>query len=226
MRYVHNIVIYDDHASWFGSIGTQICEFTKVLGAKGKLGIVNKYGYIAIELENPYPDCEHPDIESLYIACASEIDLNEAYNRCCDAVLYHPKTIDLRGLDAELIELDLGTAPSSPVSSRTRRFYTINGTGKYSMSQVIGEYIIFHLKRGTTFEEIRNKISKDVMFVSTVRDGVSVHKGQDPYFAEYNGTKYYITTQLRNKKPSDNFSVFMKYVNNNEPNFQISPLLI
>lgn len=106
----------------------------------------------------------------------------------------------------------------------TSRYYTINGAGKYKMYQVIGEYLVFKLKEGKTFTEIHNEISKNTQFVSDVPTGVSVNKsrGQKPHFIEYNGKKYYITTQLRNSKPRENFSVFMSHVNGKEPLFQIS----
>ena len=110
-------------------------------------------------------------------------------------------------------------------AARASRSYTINGAGMYKMHQVIGEYIIFKLEGGKTFLEIHDEISKNAKFVSDKHDGVSVNnsRGEKPHFVEYKGTKYYITTQLRNRRPNDNFSVFMRHVNKTESDFQISP---
>lgn len=110
-------------------------------------------------------------------------------------------------------------------AARASRFYTINGAGMYKMHQVIGEYIIFKLEGGKTFLEIHDEISKNAKFVSDKQDGVSVNNSrhEKPHFVEYKGTKYYITTQLRNRRPNENFSVFMRHVNETESDFQISP---
>lgn len=110
-------------------------------------------------------------------------------------------------------------------AARASRSYTINGAGMYKMHQVIGEYIIFKLEGGKTFLEIHDEISKNAKFVSDKHDGVSVNNSrhEKPHFVEYKGTKYYITTQLRNRRPNDNFSVFMRHVNKTESDFQISP---
>lgn len=110
-------------------------------------------------------------------------------------------------------------------AARASRSYTINGAGMYKMHQVIGEYIIFKLEGGKTFLEIHDEISKNAKFVSDNPYGVSVNnsRGEKPHFVEYKGTKYYITTQLRNRRPNDNFSVFMCHVNKTESDFQISP---
>lgn len=104
MRYVHNNVIYDDKTEWFGSIGTQICSCQKCTNLiKEVENMSNVYGCILIELEDPSEDAE-PDIEDVFILCYSEYAYNEAYNRCCDAILNHPKAIDLRGLNAKLVD--------------------------------------------------------------------------------------------------------------------------
>lgn len=110
-------------------------------------------------------------------------------------------------------------------AARASRSYTINGVGMYKMHQVIGEYIIFKLKGGKSFLEIHDEISKNAKFVSDKQDGVSVNNSrhEKPHFVEYKGTKYYITTQLRNRRPNENFSVFMRHVNETESDFQISP---
>lgn len=104
MRYVHNIVIYDDKTDWFGTIGTQICSCEKCTNLiKNAENMSNVYGYISIELEDPFEDATS-GIDGVYILCYSEFSYNEAYNRCCEAILNHPKAIDLRGLSAKLVD--------------------------------------------------------------------------------------------------------------------------
>lgn len=108
-KYEHNIVIYDDHTDWFefGNISCQICGVRKHRGLMSMCEEQEKtdetYGCILLELESPFDD-EDADITGAYILCKTEKDYHEAYNRCCDAVMNHPKVIDLRGLDAKLVE--------------------------------------------------------------------------------------------------------------------------
>ena len=105
MRYLHNIVIFDNETDWFGSIGTQICGCYKHLKSeKDKLFIDEDiYGYISLELEDPHEDAS-PDFECVYILCNAETDFSLAYNRCCDAILDHPRAIDLRGLNVKILD--------------------------------------------------------------------------------------------------------------------------
>ena len=85
---LHNIVIYDDRTEWFGPIGTEIVSCSK------------DGNRVCLELE--YDD--DAVIEGAYILCDSGEECKEVYNRCCDSLLNHPKVIDLRGLNAKLIE--------------------------------------------------------------------------------------------------------------------------
>lgn len=103
MHYVHNIVIYDNHTEWFdcGDVSCQICSCSKHLDKDTNDDI---YGYISLELESPYADAENVDFLGARILCKTEKDYHEAYNRCCEAIMTHPKVIDLRGLDAKLEE--------------------------------------------------------------------------------------------------------------------------
>ena len=108
-------------------------------------------------------------------------------------------------------------------SGKVRRSYTINGKGSYTMRQVIEEFIRFKLDSGATFDDICNQYSKGIKFLSDVPTGVSVASSPDakPYTYSYGGREYYITTQLKDSEPRDNFSKFKNKVNNNEPAFKI-----
>jgi len=104
-----------------------------------------------------------------------------------------------------------------------RRYYQINNEGRYTMCQVIEEYIKFKLEGGTKFEDIK-RIGKK--FISKTYTGVSIASGKDakPYSFEYEGQKYFVTTQLRDGKSGDNFQVFRAQVNEEEDCFKISPI--
>lgn len=104
-----------------------------------------------------------------------------------------------------------------------RRFYQINGTGKYSMPKIIEEYIKFKLDSGSSFNSISPIKGK---FISEFRDGVSFGSGPDakPYSFNYKGKDYYVTTQLRDNDVKDNFRRFRTKVSADEPHFRITTL--
>ena len=122
------------------------------------------------------------------------------------------------------------TAPSPKTVSSTSikkigkvsRLYKINGTGSYSMCQVIEEYIKFKLRSGIPFNSIYRIGQK---FISNHPTGVSIasYKGAKPYSFNFKGRAYYVTTQLRDNKPTDNFRKFRTTVSKNEPAFIITP---
>jgi len=105
------------------------------------------------------------------------------------------------------------------------RFYQINGDGRYSMRQVVEEYIKFKLDAGTPFDQISPIKGK---FMSTDPKGVSIGSGKDakPYSFNYEGKDYYVTTQLRDKDPKENFRRFRTKVNASEPGFSITPITV
>ena len=105
------------------------------------------------------------------------------------------------------------------------RFYQINGDGRYSMRQVIEEYIKYKLDAGIPFNSISPIKGK---FMSEYPTGVSIGSGKDakPYSFNYKGKDYYVTTQLRDNEPKDNFRRFRTIVSAAEPGFNISPIAV
>ena len=105
------------------------------------------------------------------------------------------------------------------------RFYQINGDGRYSMRQVIEEYIKYKLDAGTPFAKI-SPIKG--MFMSEDPKGVSIGSRKDakPYSFNHNGKDYYVTTELRDKESKDNFRRFRTIVNSVEPGFNITPITV
>ncbi len=106
-----------------------------------------------------------------------------------------------------------------------RRFYQINGTGKFSMSQVIEEYIKYKLDAGAPFSSISPIKGK---FISEYPTGVSIGSGKDakPYSFNHKGKDYYVTTQLRDNEPKDNFRRFRTMVSAAEPGFIITQIAV
>lgn len=113
--------------------------------------------------------------------------------------------------------------------ARGNHYYTVNGEGRYSPSQVIEKYIKFKLDGGTPFKEILRKSNGQAIthigpsFISTNPNGVTINKkkGEKPFSFNYLGQDYYISTQLRDKDPKCNVWAFRVYVNETEPHFQI-----
>lgn len=105
------------------------------------------------------------------------------------------------------------------------RFYQINGDGRYSMRQVIEEFIKYKLDAGISFNSISPIKGK---FMSEYPTGVSIGSGKDakPYSFNHKGKNYYITTQLRDNEPKDNFRRFRTMVSNAESGFIITPIVV
>ena len=105
------------------------------------------------------------------------------------------------------------------------RFYQINGDGRYSMRQVIEEYIKYKLDAGIPFNSISPIKGK---FMSEYPTGVSIGSGKDakPYSFNHKGKDYYVTTQLRDNEPKDNFRRFRTIVSAAEPGFVITPITV
>lgn len=110
-------------------------------------------------------------------------------------------------------------------TGKARRLYQINGRGEYSMGQVIEEYIKFKLDAGTPFNSISPINGK---FMSEFPTGVSIGSGKDakPYSFNHKGKDYYVTTQLRDNEPKDNFRRFRTMVSAAEPGFIITPITV
>ena len=125
--------------------------------------------------------------------------------------------------DTETAKEFASVAEGLKKAGKPKRSYTINGKGSYTMRQVIEEFIRFKLDSGSTFDDICNQYSKGIKFLSDVPTGVSVASSPDakPYTYIYGGREYYITTQLKDSEPRDNFSKFKNKVNNNESAFKI-----
>ena len=93
------------------------------------------------------------------------------------------------------------------------------------MGQVIEEYIKYKLDVGTPFNGISPIKGR---FISEYPTGVSIGSGKDakPYSFSHKGKNYYVTTQLRDNKPKDNFQRFRTIVSAVEPDFIITPIIV
>ena len=93
------------------------------------------------------------------------------------------------------------------------------------MGQVIEEFIKYKLDEGTPFNGISPIKGK---FMSEFPTGVSIGSGKDakPYSFNHKGKDYYVTTQLRDNEPKDNFRRFRTLVSAAEPGFIITPIVV
>ena len=131
------------------------------------------------------------------------------------------KDFELYKIVGSTFTFHMMSSPSPMFSMKAKRRYKINGAGCYSMRQVIEEYIKYKLDGGFLFNSI---FSVGKKFISTIPTGVSIgsQKTAKPYSFTYKGKDYYVTTQLRDKGPTDNFQKFRTAVSKNEPGFQIT----
>ena len=131
------------------------------------------------------------------------------------------KDFELYKIVGSTFTFHMMSSPSPVFSGKAKRIYKINGAGCYSMQQVIEEYIKYKLDGGFPFNSI---FSVGKMFISTIPTGVSIgsQKTAKPYSFTYKGKDYYVTTQLRDNGPTDNFQKFRTAVSKNEPGFQIT----
>lgn len=131
------------------------------------------------------------------------------------------KDFELYKIAGSTFTFHMMSFPSPVFSGKAKRIYKINGAGRYSMRQVIEEYIKYKLDAGVPFNCI---FSVGKMFISTIPTGVSIgsQKKAKPYSFTYKGKDYYVTTQLRDNGPTDNFQKFRTAVSKNEPGFQIT----
>ena len=131
------------------------------------------------------------------------------------------KDFELYKIVGSTFTFHMMSSPSPVFSGKAKRIYKINGAGCYSMQQVIEEYIKYKLDGGFLFNSI---FSVGKKFISTIPTGVSIgsQNTAKPYSFTYKGKDYYVTTQLRDKGPTDNFQKFRTAVSKNEPGFQIT----
>lgn len=131
------------------------------------------------------------------------------------------KDFELYKIVGSTFTFHMMSSPSPVFPVKAKRRYKINGAGCYSMQQVIEEYIKYKLDGGFSFNSI---FSVGKKFISTIPAGVSIgsQKTAKPYSFTYKGKDYYVTTQLRDKGPTDNFHKFRTAVSKNEPGFQIT----
>ncbi len=107
------------------------------------------------------------------------------------------------------------------IKKTSRRHYTINGEGDYSMYQVVEKFVEFRQESGRSINEINQEIQ---IFVSSKWDFISnkqnavAHSEKGEYISS-NGL--YITKQWKGKREEENFPRFMNGVNKNYSDFQI-----
>ena len=88
-----------------------------------------------------------------------------------------------------------------------KKYYSIDGQGKYRMFHVLEEYIKKCLESGEKFADIQQRIDKNVgkTIISDKANGVKIgSSGAKPHEFEVNGTHYYVTKELSDKEKIGN----------------------
>ena len=102
-----------------------------------------------------------------------------------------------------------------------RRLYIINNDKehRYKMWEAIREFINFKLRKGTSFDDIKEEIAKITpratkFLFSRGKDDLITGSGKkQPHYCQYSDVEYYVTTELKDKEKNNNFRKFKEYVN-------------
>lgn len=112
------------------------------------------------------------------------------------------------------------------IKKTSRRHYTINGQGDYSMYQVIEEFAIYMMKTNKTIDDVdklvKSYIGSRKEFLSKDKDKVKrIKNGKEEYYMfSYDGVDYFGTKEWSGDNDG-NFQKLTKGINNNFPDFQI-----
>lgn len=112
------------------------------------------------------------------------------------------------------------------IKKTSRRHYTINGQGDYSMYQVIEEFAIYMMKTNKTIDDVdklvKSYIGSRKEFLSKDKDKVKrIKNGKEEYYTfSYDGVDYFGTKEWSGDNDG-NFQKLTKGINNNFPDFQI-----
>lgn len=125
-----------------------------------------------------------------------------------------------------------GTGQRDLPNSSSRRQYTINGTGNYSMYDVMGKFAIYRMGKGDTIDDV-NELAKDytnssICFFSDDKTKVFRYQLQKKdgsysdhtYKFNYQDKDYYSTKEMKGKEKG-NFTKLMNKINKNFTDFQI-----
>ena len=114
---------------------------------------------------------------------------------------------------------------STKPTSASRKYYTINGTGNYTMYDVVEEFIKFRLDAGLSIPDIDNEIKSYIyskgsskVYISGVSSTVYIGTRGYARVLNYKGNVVYYTNQWSDGIPSDNFRKFRVGVSN-DPKF-------
>lgn len=112
------------------------------------------------------------------------------------------------------------------IKKTSRRHYTINGQGDYSMYQVIEEFAIYIMKTNKTIDDVdklvKSYIGSRKEFLSKDKDKVKrIKNGKEEYYTfSYDGVDYFGTKEWSGDNDG-NFQKLTKGINKNFPDFQI-----
>lgn len=144
---------------------------------------------------------------------------------------YEPNVSVLNGITYKLKTIPMNSTGRGENGS-PRRHYTINGTGNYSMYDVMGKFAIYRMGKGDTIDDV-NVLAKDytnssICFFSDDKTKVFRYQLQkkDGSFSDhtnkfnYQDKDYYSTKEMTGKEKG-NFTKLMNEINKNFTDFQI-----
>lgn len=127
--------------------------------------------------------------------------------------------------DTEEEEKEYTTMLASMSKSRTRRFFSLNGSDKkYMMYEIVAEFVKFLRRGGLSFEQIEQKIrdytkEPSQCHISTNRS--EVKRGEKSFEAEFEGTTFYVTKEWGRGLKGRNFDGLLLGIKEDYPAFDI-----
>ena len=113
------------------------------------------------------------------------------------------------------------------MSSKKRRFYTINGNGHYKMFEVVAQFVKYRLEQSDSLDEIEafiKKKAKELSQVHVSKTKDAVKRGDKSYEFTHDSYSYYVTKEWGGDV-NGNFTNLRKAINDKYQDFQISEIL-
>ena len=113
--------------------------------------------------------------------------------------------------------------------SKVRRFFKINGDGKFKMYEVIAEFVKFLREKNKDYDEIED-IIKDYsderrQHIATTEEDVFRGKEKGGFESSYNNETFYVTKEWGYDKNSrKNFSGILQGINKNYKDFKVEEI--
>lgn len=112
--------------------------------------------------------------------------------------------------------------------TKIRRFFTINGSGRYSMVEVISEFVKKRLDESEDLPDIEDELksfTNEPNRKHVSDDSAKVYRSEKGYFKfDHKGSTYYLTKEWGKGDQRKNFYVFEDSVNSKYPDFRVEEI--